>query len=58
MKALFKTIAAPYYIHSYICYQPSKFYYLLPWSVQFTPQYKNGKWMTHETLQYILFEKQ
>ena len=58
MHALFKTIAAPYYIHSYICYQPSKFYYLLPWSVQFTPQYKNGKWMTHETLQYILFEKQ
>jgi len=58
LHALFKTIAAPYYIHSYICYQPSKYYNLNPWNYQFIPQYKNGKWVSPETLQYILFEKQ
>lgn len=57
LHALFKTIAAPYYIHSYICYQPSKYYDLNPWNYQFIPQYKNGKWVSPETLQYILFEK-
>jgi len=57
LNALFKTIAGPYYIHSYLCYQPSKYYDLVPWNVQFTPQYKNGKWVSPETLQYILFEK-
>jgi hypothetical protein len=57
INALFKTIAAPYYIHSYICYQPSKYYDLNPWNYQFIPQYKNGKWVSPETLQYILFEK-
>jgi hypothetical protein len=58
MNALFKTIAAPYYIHSYICYEPCKYYDMNPWNYQFIPQYKNGKWMSPETLQYILFEKQ
>jgi len=58
LHALFKTIAAPYYIHSYICYQPSKYYNLNPWNYQFIPQYKNGKWVSPETLEYILFEKQ
>ena len=57
INALFKTIAAPYYIHSYLCYQPSKYYDLNPWNYQFIPQYKNGKWVSPETLQYILFEK-
>jgi cyclopropane fatty-acyl-phospholipid synthase-like methyltransferase len=58
LHALFKTIAGPYYIHSYLCFQPSKYYDLNPWNVQFTPQYKNGKWVSPQTLQYILFEKQ
>jgi hypothetical protein len=57
INALFKTIAAPYYIHSYICYQPSKYYDLNPWNYQFIPQYKNGKWASPDTLEYILFEK-
>jgi cyclopropane fatty-acyl-phospholipid synthase-like methyltransferase len=57
LHALFKTIAGPYYIHTYLCYQPSKYYDLVPWVYQFMPQYKNGKWVSPETLQYILFEK-
>ena len=57
LNALFKTIAGPYYIHSYLCFQPSKYYDLVPWNVQFIPQYKNGKWVSPETLEYILFEK-
>lgn len=58
MEALFKTIAAPYYIHSYICYQPSSVFDANPWNYQFIPQYKNGIWVTPETNEYILFEKQ
>ena len=54
--ALFKTIAGPYYIHTYLCYSLNNFYYL-PWLWQFIPQLKNGKYVSPVTLQYILFEK-
>jgi cyclopropane fatty-acyl-phospholipid synthase-like methyltransferase len=57
MNALFKTIAAPYYIHTYLCMLTTKYYYWSPWLYQFIPQYKNGKWVSPETLEYILFEK-
>lgn len=57
IKALFKTIAAPYYLHTYLCMQPCKLYNWSPWLYQFIPQYKNGKWVSPETLEYILFEK-
>ncbi|MBM3930871.1 MAG: methyltransferase domain-containing protein [Sphingomonadales bacterium] len=58
MKAIFKTIAAPYYLHSYLCYIPFSEYTWNPWLYQFIPQYKNGKWVSPETLEYILFKKQ
>jgi len=58
IKALFKTIAAPYYIHTYLCMLTTKYYYWSPWLYQFIPQYKNGKWVSPETLEYILFKKQ
>lgn len=57
IKALFKTIAAPYYIHTYLCWLTTKYYYSSPWLYQFIPQYKNGKWVSPETLEYILFQK-
>ena len=54
--ALIKTIAAPYYIHTYLCYSPSKNFYWLPWLWEFIPQKKNGKWVSPVTLQYILMQ--
>jgi cyclopropane fatty-acyl-phospholipid synthase-like methyltransferase len=55
--ALFKTIAAPYYLHTYICYAPTNDFYWLPWQWEFIPQYKNGQYVSPVTLQYILFQK-
>ena len=55
--ALIKTIAAPYYIHTYLCYSPQKNFYWLPWLWEFIPQKKNGKWISPVTLQYILMQK-
>jgi hypothetical protein len=56
-KALMTTIAAPYYIHSYLTYMPYKNANKQPWTWQFIPQYKNGKWISPTSLQYLLFEK-
>ncbi len=57
--ALIKTIAGPYFLHTYICYSPNKYnFYYLPWLWEFIPQYINNEWITPVTLEYILFEKQ
>lgn len=56
LHSLFKTIAAPYFIHTYICYSPTNDFYWLPWQWEFIPQYKNGKYVSPTTLQYILLE--
>lgn len=54
--ALLKTIAGPYFLHTYLCYTPTKYFYMHPWIWQFVPQWKKGKWRTPCTLQYLLFE--
>jgi hypothetical protein len=57
--ALIKTIAGPYYLHTYLCYSPHKYNFnYLPWFWQFNPQYINNEWITPTTTEYILFEKQ
>ena len=56
MKALLLTIAAPYYIHSYLCYQPSKDLPVVPFAWEFEPHIENGKWVIPFTLQYILLQ--
>ena len=56
MDATIKTIAAPYYIHSYLCYSPTKDYYWLPWLWEFVP-HQRGDWFGQfATLEYILFQ--
>jgi len=55
--ALVKTIAGPYYLHTYLCYTPSSYFYWLPWGWQFIPQKVNGKYITPVTLEYILLQK-
>jgi hypothetical protein len=57
---IIKTIADPYYIHTYLCYSPRKDFYWLPWQWEFIPQNIKGinnEWITPVTLQYILFQK-
>jgi cyclopropane fatty-acyl-phospholipid synthase-like methyltransferase len=56
IKALIKTIAGPYYIHTYLCYTPTKDYNWVPWLWQFIPQKINDKLVFPVTLEYILFE--
>jgi len=54
--AIIKTIADPYYIHSYLCYSPTKDYYWLPWLWEFIP-HQRGNWFgQYVTLEYILFQ--
>jgi len=56
--ALFITIAAPYFIHSYLCIQPSKYLPMPAFGWEFEPQPQpNQKLDFPVTLQYILFEK-
>jgi cyclopropane fatty-acyl-phospholipid synthase-like methyltransferase len=63
LDALFKTIAGPYYIHTYLCYLStgdygSKDTYIWnPFLWEFAPQDRNGIWQPPVTLQYIMFEK-
>ena len=57
LDALFKTIAAPYYIHTYVCYSPTNDFYWLPWQWEFIPQYKDYKLVSPVSLEYILFQK-
>ena len=58
LNALVKTIAGPYYVHTYICYSPTSSYDWLPWMWEFVPQKKNDKWVSPVTLQYIWFKKE
>jgi hypothetical protein len=61
--ALFKTIAAPYYVHTYICYAPTDDFTWLPWLWEFVPQVKRippnprPQYISHVTLEYILLHK-
>ena len=56
LDAFIKTIAAPYYIHSYLCYSPTKDFYWLPWLWEFIP-HQRGNWFGRfVTLEYILFQ--
>jgi len=55
-RALLFTIAAPYYIHSYICYQPSEHLPIIPFVWEFEPQPQEDKLDFPVTLQYILFQ--
>jgi cyclopropane fatty-acyl-phospholipid synthase-like methyltransferase len=61
--ALFKTIAAPYYVHTYICYSPTDDFTWLPWLWQFIPQFKRNpshpmpQYVSPTTLEYILLHK-
>ena len=56
--ALFKTIAGPYYIHTYLCYLSTNRYVWTPFLWEFTPQNINESWIPPTTLQYIMFEKE
>ena len=56
--ALFKTIAGPYYIHTYLAYLSTDSYIWVPFLWEFVPQDRNGKWTPPVTLQYIMFKKE
>jgi len=56
LKACFKTIAAPYYIHTYLTYIPHKLPEKQPWTWQFIPQLKQNKLASPSILLYMLFE--
>jgi hypothetical protein len=54
--SLIKTIAAPYYIHTYLCYTPTPNFNWSPWIWEFIP-FQRGNWFGQfATLQYILFQ--
>lgn len=55
--ALLKTIAGPYYIHTYICYLATNKYIWCPFTWEFAPNNLDGNWIPPVTLQYIMFEK-
>jgi len=57
LHALFKTIAGPYYLHTFLCYTPTNDFNWCPWQWEFISQYKNGEYVSPVTLQYILFQK-
>ena len=56
--ALIKTIAGPYYIHTYLCYLSTYNYIWTPFLWEFAPVNINGVWSPPITLQYIMFEKE
>jgi cyclopropane fatty-acyl-phospholipid synthase-like methyltransferase len=58
LDACFKTIAAPYYIHTYLCYLSTYNYIWTPFLWEFAPINVNGVWAPPFTLQYIMFEKE
>jgi len=57
MKALIKTIAGPYFAHTYACYMATSSYEWQPFMWEFIPQKKEEGWVSPVTLQYIWFEK-
>lgn len=56
LRALFLTIAGPYFIYSYFSYQPSQYLPIVPFLWEFEPQFKK-KWSFPMTLEYILLQK-
>jgi len=56
IEAIIKTIAAPYYIHTYLCYTPTKDYYWCPWLWEFVPRQRGDWFGQFVTLEYILFQ--
>ena len=58
LDALFKTIAGPYYFHTYMCYLSLENHNWTPFMWEFAPQNINDNWMPPVTLQYIMFEKE
>jgi len=56
LDAIIKTIAAPYYIHSYLCYSPTKDFYWLPWLWEFIPTQRGNWFGQFVSLEYILFQ--
>lgn len=57
-RALFLTIAAPYFIHSYFCYQSSKHLPMAAFAWEFEPRFRNGKWKIPFSLEYILLQNE
>ena len=57
LDAIFKTIAAPYYIHTYLAYLTTNSFIWCPFYWEFVPQEEGGRWQPPVTLQYILFQK-
>ena len=55
--SIIKTIAAPYYIYSYLTYSSTKTYDNFPWLWQFIPFERNGKYTRFVSLEYILLQK-
>ena len=55
--AIFKTIAGPYYIHTYLCYLATNSYVWCPFLWEFVPEDAGGVWEPPMTLQYIMFQK-
>jgi cyclopropane fatty-acyl-phospholipid synthase-like methyltransferase len=58
LDACFKTIAGPYYIHSYLSYLSTNNYIWAPFLWEFVPVNVKGNWIPPVTLQYIMFEKE
>lgn len=57
LDAIIKTIAAPYFLHTYMCYTPVRSVHNIPWNWQFIPQEKNGKMISPVELKYLCFQK-
>ena len=56
MDAIIKTIADPYYIHTYLCYTPTPDFNWCPWLWQFIPSQRGNWFGQFVTLEYILFQ--
>jgi cyclopropane fatty-acyl-phospholipid synthase-like methyltransferase len=54
--SIIKTIADPYYIHTYLCMTPTKDFNWCPWLWQFIPCQRGNWFGQFATLQYILFQ--
>jgi len=56
--ALIKTIAGPYYIHTYLSYSSTENYYTIPWLWQFFPFERKGQYARYVSLEYVLLQKE
>lgn len=57
LEALFKTIAGPYYIHTYMAYLSTYNFVWVPFLWEFVPEETHGSWEPPMTLQYIMLQK-